>query len=99
MSIAIIIFWALFLCLIVALIILTFPVSFARDSMKKGVRKIQKIFIIIDAIFCIIQILFNRLSCFNLPIIDIKIALMLIPVVACVVFSFFLYYPSVRFLV
>lgn len=99
MSIALVVFWALFLCLVITLTIITFPASFARDSMKKGARRIQRNFIIFDTVACILVITFNQLACFTIHAVDAKIALMLIPVTACVVFSVFLYYPSVRFLV
>lgn len=105
MSIALVFFWSLFLCAATALIIITFPASFARDAIKEGMQKIQKKFICIDiAIWILIGLINNPPNLalnviFELPYINIKVALMLIPVVACVIFSIALYYPSVRFLV
>lgn len=105
MSIALILFWALFLCVAVALIILTFPSSFARDSMKIGVKRIQKRFIIIGAVLCVLVGLTNNPPnsfisiVYIIPALDMKIALMIIPVVACLLFSIGLYYPTTRFLV
>lgn len=105
MSIVLVFFWSLFLCAAATLIIITFPASFARDAIKEGIQKIQKKFICIDIAVCILIGLTNNPPnlalnvIFELPHIDIKVALMLIPVVACVIFSIALYYPSVRFLV
>ena len=68
-------------------------------------RKIQKLFIYINiAVFLIIALTNNPPNfvlkvIVEIPNIDIRIALMLIPVVACLVFSIALYYPSVKFLV
>ncbi len=105
MNIILIFAWSLFLCAVATLIIITFPASFARDVIKKGMQKIQKMFICIDIIVLIMIGLTNNPPnlaldvFFELPHIDTKVALMLIPAVACVIFSIFLYYPSVIFLV
>ncbi len=105
MSITLVVFWALFLCIAVAVIIITFPSSFARDSMEKGLRKIQQRFIYANIVACVLIGIANNPPnyaikiFFIVPSIDVKIALLLIPVVACIVFSIALYYPSVRFLV
>ena len=99
MHIMLLAFWSLFLCDIVALSIITFPVSFARDNMNKGARKIQRNFIIVDTVLGILTIILYKTPYFATSYIDIKIALMLIPIASCVFFALFLYYPSVRFLV
>lgn len=92
-------FWSFFLCLIVAAIIITFPASFSREGVKKGSRKIQLSFITVDAVICIVALILHKVFLISIALIEMKIALMLIPVVACLIFSVFLYYPSIRFLV
>lgn len=103
MDIVLVISWALFLCLIVSILIRTFPATYPRESVKKGAKRIQTIAIIISLVGCIIAIMLSRAlnmaGCPSITLIEIKLAMMLIPVIACLLFSVFLYYPSVRFLV
>lgn len=99
MDIILLVLWSFLLCLITSLVIYTFPISFARDTMTNGTRKIQRIFIIICIIMSITSILLSKLLKVALLFIEYKIALMLIPVISCVVFCALLYYPSMRLLV
>ncbi len=99
MDIILILFWSFLLCLIVGLLIFTFPISLTRDTMKKGVRKAQLRFIIITAIVSIVAIVLYRYLSLSIACIEITTSLMIIPLIACVVFSALLYYPSIRILV
>lgn len=105
MSIALVVFWALFFCTVAVVIILSFPVSFTQDVIKKGLLKLQQKFLYINIIACILIAIMNNppnnfIKVFViLPFIDIRIALMIIPAIACIIFSLGLYYPSARFLV
>lgn len=99
MDILLVLFWAFFLCLVVSLLIITFPAVYPRESIKKGAKRIQTISLVIDALICITIFVLHRAFHFETSSIEIKTAIMLIPVIACLVFSIFLYYPSARFLV
>lgn len=99
MDIILLALWSFLLCFIAALIIYTFPATFARNDMTDRIRKIQYIFLIICAIVSIVAILLNKLLKIELLFIEYKIALMLVPIISCLVFCALLYYPSVRLLV
>lgn len=93
------IFWASLLCLIVSILIITFPETYLRTSIKKGATKKQIHSIIVYSIICCSSIILYKANCFSAIEIETKTALMIIPVIACVLFSAFLYYPLTRFLV
>lgn len=99
MDILIILFWAAILSLIVSILIRTFPTVYSRTSVESGAQKIQNITIIIYAILSVV--VFTLYKFYNLRVlsIEIRIAIMLIPVISVFLFSAFLYYPLTRFLV
>jgi hypothetical protein len=99
MDMILVVFWAFFLCMIVSILIMTFPAAYPRESIKKGAIRIQIISILIDVVGCIVAIILSRAVGLSIIFVDMKLAVMLIPVIACLFFSVFLYYPSVRFLV
>ncbi len=92
-------FFSLALCLFVVIFILSFPASFPRKDLKTGIKKIQLIFLTSIAYICIVLVIINNRLSIPEIYISIKIALLLIPAISCSIFSFFLYYPSIRFLV
>ena len=99
MDALLVLFWASFLCLIISLITLTFPAIYPRKYIKNGSKRIQIIALIIYIIICIIAVTLYVLFKTEVTFRDIKVAIMVIPVVACILFSVFLYYPLTRFLV
>ena len=99
MNALLVLFWASFLCLIISLITLTFPTIYPRKYIKNGSKKIQIISLIIYIIICIIAIALYGFLKIKITFWEIKVAIMVIPVVACILFSVFLYYPLTRFLV
>ena len=98
MNIMFILFWASFLCLMISILTLTFPTIYPRVDVKIGSRRIQIVAIVVYAAICAVAIALNKLPSIQIPSIEVKIAIMIIPVVACILFSAFLYYPSARFL-
>ena len=99
MDALLVLFWASFLCLIISLITLTFPTIYPRKYIKNGSKRIQIIALIIYIIICIIAVTLYVFFKTEVNFRDIKVAIMVIPVVACILFSVFLYYPLTRFLV
>ena len=99
MDALLVLFWASFLCLIISLITLTFPAIYPRKYIKNGSKRIQIIALIIYIIICIIAVTLYVFFKTEVNFRDIKVAIMVIPVVACILFSVFLYYPLTRFLV
>ncbi len=99
MDALLVLFWASFFCLIISLITLTFPAIYPRKYIKNGSKRIQIIALIIYIIICIIAVTLYVFFKTEVNFRDIKVAIMVIPVVACILFSVFLYYPLTRFLV
>lgn len=98
MNILLVLFWASFLCLVISILTLTFPATYPRVNAKTGSRRIQIIAIIVYSIICAVTIGINKSQAIQISSIEVKIAVMMIPVAACILFSTFLYYPSARFL-
>ena len=99
MDALLVLFWASFLCLTISLITLTFPAIYPRKYIKNGSKRIQIISLIIYIIICLVAIMLYGFGEINITFGEIKVAIMVIPVVACILFSAFLYYPLTRFLV
>lgn len=99
MDMLLIMFWAFLLCLCVSVLIITFPATYPRECIKKEAKKIQIISIIVDLTACMVIALLYKAFNFSTILIEIKIAVILIPVIASILFSVFLYYPSARYLV
>ena len=99
MNALLVLFWASFLCLTISLITLTFPAIYPRKYIKNGSKRIQIISLIIYIIICLVAIVLYGFGEINITFGEIKVASMVIPVVACILFSVFLYYPLTRFLV
>jgi hypothetical protein len=99
MDILWLVFWSVVLCLFVTLIIFTFPSSFSRENMKHKIRKIQCSFLI----FCVIVIIAILILALKLNVsilfVEYKIAIFIILIISCSLFSAFLLYPSVRALI
>lgn len=84
MNALLVLFWASFLCLIISLITLTFPTIYPRKYIKNGSKKIQIISLIIYIIICIIAIALYGFLKIKITFWEIKVAIMVIPVVACI---------------
>lgn len=98
MNILLVLFWASFLCLVISILTLTFPTIYPRANVKTGSRRIQIIAIVVYSIICTVTFGLNKLPSNQISSIEVKIAVMMIPVAACILFSAFLYYPSACFL-
>lgn len=89
---------ACILCVVISIIIISFPASFMKNSMKKELRKLQWIFFICAIVICFATIFINNLVD-NPILVELKISLLCIPLLSYIAFSAFLYYPSTRLLV
>lgn len=99
MDTLLILFWASFCNLFISLIAIEFPAIYPRTHIKNGAKKRQIVSIVIFLMICIITFLLYTLLKIKTLFLEVKIAVMLLPVLSCILFSLCLYYPLMRFLV
>lgn len=99
MRISQLLFLCLILCDIVAISVITFPQTSLKEKMRAGQRKIQWRYIVLNSVSSIIFLVLSQWQPkAEIITIDLKLALLLVPLISCFLFTLFLYYPLVRFL-
>ena len=95
MSIAEILICSLILCGLFNIVIITFPEKYKQTAVRK---KINLLLIISACIYTVIFVVFIFINYYcDIPQIDLKISLLIIPLLSIVIFVANIYYPSVRF--